>query len=112
MTPRTASRYSSPELKTKPRARACREVERTESTCHLCGLPIDKTLDRKRHRLAFTVDELTPRSKGGSATERSNLRAAHRLCNSLRNDRALSVLVYAECRAAVTGQTTTASRDW
>lgn len=109
MTPRRRD----PALNTQPRRRACLEVRRTEPTCHLCGHGFPH-VDQQRHRLAFTVDELIPRSKGGSATERGNLRAAHRLCNSLRNDRPLTPNVYDECRAAITALITVAtpSRNW
>lgn len=101
-----ARRPAAPELHTRARKRACDEVRRTERTCHLCGLPIDMRADHQRSSFGYTVDEIVPRSLGGSATDRANLRAAHRTCNSRRNDRPLSDLVYAECRAAMTPATT------
>lgn len=64
--------------------------------CHICGLPIDYTLDwyvdprdgrRKRHPMSFEVDELVPVSLGGSPTDRSNVAPAHRICNERRGNK-------------------------
>ena len=57
--------------------RARRQVLSHSTICHLCGLPG-----------ADTVDHLVPFSRGGSAAV-SNLRPAHRECNSRRGDRPL-----------------------
>ena len=107
------SRQGDPNLGTRQRRKVCAEVKRTESICHLCGLGIDLALDPQRHPHGFTVDELVPRCKGGSAYDRGNLRAAHRSCNSRRNDRDLTPDVYDECRRAMTalGPRRT-SRNW
>ena len=39
-----------PELKTRARKKACDEVKRTETVCHLCGYPIDMAGDHQRSR--------------------------------------------------------------
>ena len=90
-----------PNLYGRPRRRALAECEdRYPYRCHLCGQPIDPTLDRVRHPLAWTADELIPRRHGGSAYDVELMRPAHRCCNSARQDRPLSDEVYAACRRA------------
>lgn len=48
--------------------------------CALCGLHMDRTLERG-HRLSPTVDHIVPLSKGGAHTP-DNLQWAHMACNS------------------------------
>lgn len=57
-------------------------VMREEDTCHVCGLPVDKTLSG-RHPLGPTVDHLVPVAAGGTH-DRANLRLAHARCNNQR----------------------------
>lgn len=64
-------------------------------TCHLCDMPIwfdaphdvhrkkGQTFLVMRHGCGPTIDHLVPRSKGGS-NALSNLRLAHKWCNSTR----------------------------
>lgn len=54
--------------------------------CWICTLPIDYALP-PGHPLAMECDELVPVSKGGSPTDFSNVRAAHRCCNNWRRNR-------------------------
>jgi len=54
-------------------------IARDRGVCWLCGYPG-----------ADTADHVVPRAHGGS-DDPSNLRAAHRACNSARKDRAPSV---------------------
>jgi 5-methylcytosine-specific restriction endonuclease McrA len=106
-------------LKGRPRRTAIAHVRSLGQPCWLCGFPIDQSLDFERHRMASTVDERTPRSRGGSATDHANLAHAHRLCNSIRGDRDVTGEVRHECRTAaakelgitVTSPGTT-SREW
>lgn len=63
----------------KLRARILRE----ETTCHLCGQTVDKTLPRGRPA-SPEIDELQPVSLGGSPYDRANCRLAHRWCNRRR----------------------------
>ena len=58
--------------------------ERDGWMCHLCDKPVDKEA-HFNDDLAPSLDHLKPRSKGGS-DEPSNLRTAHRVCNSTRRD--------------------------
>lgn len=37
--------------------------------------------------MSFEVDEIVPVSKGGSPIDRSNVAAAHRICNQKRGNR-------------------------
>lgn len=103
-----------PNLNTQPRRRACDEVKRTQPwICHLCGHPIPPAADPKRSRLGYTVDELIPRSRGGSATDPANLRPAHRWCNSYRNDQPISDTIRHHCRQTITAMLTLrTSRNW
>lgn len=103
-----------PNLSSKPRARACAEVRRTQPwTCAICGLPIPRDVDPQRSRLAHTVDEIIPRSHGGSATDSANLQPAHLLCNSTRSNGPLTPELARRCRSAIIALTaTTTSRAW
>lgn len=81
------------------------QVLATETHCALCGGEVDKNLTfewgkhspRCRsescpgcvpHPMRGEVDEITPRSRGGSAIDRDNTRLVHRKCNL---DRALAL---------------------
>lgn len=56
--------------------------ERDEGMCGICNRTIDWTLP-PLHQEGFTIDHLTPVSKGGTDTL-DNVRSAHRRCNSKR----------------------------
>ena len=58
---------------------------RDKGVCQLCQQPIDLTLEYP-NPMMFSVDHITPRSKGGSHTL-PNLQAAHLLCNSKRGNK-------------------------
>lgn len=75
----------------------------SETHCHLCSLPIDLSLDRQRHALASTVDELVPIAAGGSDTDRANCRHAHRCCNSSRNKQPITDEVRRRCHELAMG---------
>ncbi len=66
-------------------------------TCHLCGYPIDANRCARTDPLGSTVDELTPLSKGGSATDPANCRHAHRACNSIRGNRDITPAIHQAC---------------
>lgn len=74
-----------------------------ETTCGICGHPVDKTLTvllgqhGRRcgdvncqgcvpHPMRPEVDEIVPVSLGGNPLERSNVRLAHRICNQRRGN--------------------------
>lgn len=59
--------------------------QRDGHTCMLCGEAVDYNADPQRGAWAPTLDHVVPRSKGGTH-EASNLRTAHRWCNSVRSD--------------------------
>ena len=104
-----------PQLKSKARQRLLAHYRQIPSTCHLCGNPIPMDVDPQRHRLSFTLDELHPRSLGGSATDPANLAPAHRVCNSTRGNRPLGSQVFTDCQQAIAPHLTTqhaASRRW
>jgi len=69
----------------RPRRRATAQVRAEEPNCWLCGFPIDLSLPRNS-KWGSTIDEILPLSKGGSTTDRANLRHAHRSCNSSRGN--------------------------
>lgn len=62
--------------------------------CHLCGEPM--TLERKDRLRApknfASFDHLTPKSEGGTSYY-TNLKLAHRSCNSARQSRPLGTYV-------------------
>ncbi|WP_425248691.1 HNH endonuclease [Auritidibacter ignavus] len=58
--------------------------------CHLCSEPVDRDA-HYNDDYAASLDHIIPRSKGGS-DDPSNLRTAHRICNSMRQDAPLLVL--------------------
>lgn len=65
----------------RPWQRLRRQVLAEETVCHLCGRPVDVTLDG-RHPLGPTVDHVIPLTERPDlAHERTNLRLAHRRCN-------------------------------
>ena len=81
--PRTANGHRRREV----RARVLAE----ESSCGLCGAPVDKTLttleNGRIHPMRAEVDEIVPVSKGGSPYDRSNCQLAHRACNQAKGNR-------------------------
>lgn len=56
--------------------------------CHICGMAIDYSLPAG-DPMSFEVDELVPVSLGGSPIDRSNVAAAHRICNQKRGNKPL-----------------------
>lgn len=70
----------------RPRRTVVAQVRREEPYCWLCGRAIDLALP-VGHRYSSTVDEIVPRSLGGSPIDRRNLRHAHLTCNSARGNR-------------------------
>lgn len=77
-----------PELDGRPRRRLMARVRREQPNCWLCGLPIDLSLNAMTDPMGSTIDEVVPRSRSAdkkrAALTYSNLRHAHRLCNSER----------------------------
>lgn len=59
--------------------------QRDDYTCWLCGDLVDMTANGKTDDWAPSLDHVVPRSKGGAHDE-SNLKTAHRWCNSVRSD--------------------------
>ena len=88
-------------LRTRARRATIAHVRKTQPDCHLCGYPIDLTLDAQRHPLASSVDEVHLRSRGGSATDLTNVAHAHRICNGSRGIKPITPDVRARCRALV-----------
>lgn len=86
------------QLKTQARAQVVAHVRATQPDCWLCGYPINLAVPA-RTPLASTVDEIIPRSRGGSATDLANTRHAHLTCNATRGNRAPTPAVLAACRA-------------
>lgn len=87
----------------RPRERAKAEVRSKNEPCHLCGFDIDLTRDRVKDPLGSTIDELVPISRGGSATDPSNLAHAHRICNTSRGSKDITPAVITRCRSLVRG---------
>lgn len=64
-------------------------------------------LNAQTHPMGSTVDEVVPRSKGGSALERANCRHAHRLCQSIRGVKAVTP----ELRSAIRNELARRAKD-
>ena len=71
----------------RPRRTATAAVRASQPVCHLCGLPVDLTLQRTgrgKHPLSSCIDEIVPVIRGGSITDPANLGHAHSVCNNSR----------------------------
>ena len=66
-------------------------VKSLGTPCHICGLPIDRSLPA-RHPLSFELDELVPVSRGGSPIDPQNVAASHRCCNQWRGAKPLDLV--------------------
>lgn len=67
----------------RARRRIAARVKAGEGCC-FCGQPIDITL-KYPHPMSFTVDHITPTSRGG-CDDYDQLRPAHASCNRLRSN--------------------------
>lgn len=67
--------------------------------CHICGFNIPIDLIDHKHPLFGTIDHIIPRSKGGLNTA-ENRAPAHKLCNSIKSSRELTVELRARCSIA------------
>lgn len=61
-------------------------LARADSTCHICGEWVDKTLSGRMGR-GPVVDHVFPKSRGGAVYDLANCRLAHRTCNSRKRDK-------------------------
>lgn len=81
--------------------------------CHICGLPIDLSLDPQRHPLAFCVDEDPPRKYGGDPLSLDDTNPSHRLCNGMRGTAPITNDLRQRCRDAVLKSSSSATvRPW
>ena len=80
--------------------------------CHICGLPIDLSLDPQRHPLAFCVDEDPPRKYGGDPLSLTDTNPSHRACNGMRGTNPITAELRERCRAYVLGATRPTVRHW
>ena len=56
--------------------------------CQICRKPVDRTLDHATDPMGATLDHITPQSLSDEPDHSpSNLRLAHRVCNSARGNR-------------------------
>lgn len=76
---------------TAQRDRDRESIKRTGAACHICGEPIDYTLDSSQPR-SFVVDHVIPLAKGGLDIL-DNKKAAHRSCNSTKRARIIAPIV-------------------
>lgn len=72
-------------------ARLRARIAKLKAACHICGQPIDYTLKSPDPR-SFVIDHVVPLSKGG-ADDTSNVKAAHRECNSKKRARLVAPIV-------------------
>lgn len=81
----TPSRYANGHARREVRA----WLKAQGAPCHICGGAIDYALPAG-HPMSFEVDEIVPVSRGGSPIDRSNVAAAHRICNERRGNKPLA----------------------
>ena len=69
-----------PQLTGKARANVVHHHKALGNPCHICGLPIPLITGaaNQKHPLGLAIDEIIPRSKGGSSTDVNNTAASHR----------------------------------
>lgn len=70
----------------RPWERAKAHVWREETHCWLCGYAVDQTL-HQRDPWSRTADHLHTLDHGGPPLARTNLRLAHRRCNTIRGNK-------------------------
>lgn len=80
-----------PPRSTTTRDRARARDTRRQSSCHICGQPIDYTLPHTDPR-SLVEDHIIPIARGGPDTL-DNLAAAHRDCNSLKRARLVAPII-------------------
>ncbi|MEU3281787.1 HNH endonuclease signature motif containing protein [Streptomyces antibioticus] len=78
------------------------QVYTEETHCWVCGTYVDQTLPGRTHPMGRTVDHIRELWQGGDPLDRTNLRLAHRRCNSAKSNR-----TRARPRPAYTADTTT-----
>lgn len=79
------------------RAAVIANCRATQPLCWLCGFPWIPDAPR-HHPLAHAVDEVIPRSRGGSGWDIDNCRSAHACCNGARNNRIVTPALVQRCR--------------
>jgi 5-methylcytosine-specific restriction endonuclease McrA len=68
-----------------------RRVAATKAACHICGRPINYELPYL-DPMAFVIDHVVPLARGGK-DDITNIKAAHRECNSKKRARAFAPIV-------------------
>lgn len=66
--------------------RAKKKILASESTCGICGLPVDKSL-KYPHPFAPCIDHIIPIDRGGHPSDIANLQLAHWKCNRAKSNR-------------------------
>lgn len=89
------------------RRRVVAAVLASESTCYLCGRPVDKSLPAHLPG-SPEVDEDIPVSRGGSPTARENCHLAHHSCNELKHNHSTA---WARARLGYPGAAAAPSAD-
>lgn len=62
-----------------------KKILASQSTCGICGKPVDKSL-KWPHPMCATIDHIIPISKGGHPSDIDNLQLAHWCCNRAKAD--------------------------
>jgi hypothetical protein len=66
--------------------------ERDDWCCMICGLPVRKDAVGLLNNQAPTIDHIIPLSQGGTH-RRDNVQCAHRICNSIKSDKSMQVII-------------------
>ena len=75
-------------------------IKRDNGICHICSLPVVLNVDRVKHLLSPTIDHVVPVSLGGNHTV-DNVKLAHRICNSVRGNKPLTIELSEICNRRV-----------
>lgn len=92
--------------------RAKKKIYATQSTCGICGKPVDFEL-KYPHPLSPCIDHIIPVAKGGHPSDLNNLQLAHWTCNRQKSDK-----LYAQTSStpgiepAISNRVLPQSRDW
>lgn len=89
-----------------------RKVYATQTTCGICGRPVDFSL-RYPDPMSKTVDHIIPINRGGHPSDLSNLQLAHLACNLAKSDRVLPEGAQASADAnIISNRNLPQSADW
>lgn len=88
-----------------------RKIYATQSTCGICGKPVDMSL-RYPDPMSKTVDHIIPINRGGHPSDIENLQLAHLTCNLNKADKLLKEPNTLQQSPTVSNRNLPLSCDW